>query len=88
MRAGTIVFADNVALADSIAARLMGFDPDRIPLIREAFRNHQFPLFDEDPAMARIVRNGSAIGPDEIQPVLQRAFLPPDGWLGHVERRA
>jgi uncharacterized protein (DUF362 family) len=85
---GSVIFADNIALGDSAAARLMGFDPERIPLIREALKSHEFPLVCEDLATARIVCDGSRISLDSIQPALRRSFLAPDGWRGHLELQA
>ncbi|HSW50108.1 MAG TPA: DUF362 domain-containing protein, partial [Bryobacteraceae bacterium] len=46
---GFLTGAVNPAAAEWINARMMGFDPDRIPLVREAFRAYPYPLANFSP---------------------------------------
>ena len=79
--AGTLVFGDDVALVDRIACRLMGFEPARIPLVREAFRREPWPItLAGDSESAECVLNGQATPESDLLPVLSRTFRPPAGW--------
>jgi hypothetical protein len=83
---GTLIFGDDVALTDRIACRLMGFDPARIPLIREAFRLEPWPITQRHEAPAECVVDGRACLESELRPVLSRAFVPPAGWKALLAR--
>src|SRR5262245_14430090 len=81
VHAGTLLFGDDVAVTDRVACRLMGFDPDRIPLLREAFRLSRWPITGVDPeAATECVVDGRRQLDSELAPVLGRAFAPPRGW--------
>ena len=41
---GIVVFGTNPATVDAACACLMGFDPDKIPVVRQAFHARKFPL--------------------------------------------
>ncbi len=86
VRSGSLVFSDDVALADWSACRLMGYDPASIPLVREAFRPMRYPVANESIGDLNAVSNrpGDAA---ELGPALGRPFRPPAGWLGRVEMR-
>jgi hypothetical protein len=83
--AGFLTGALNPAVAEYVHARLMGFDPERIPLIRRAFDPGARPLVDFSPADIRVL---SALGETpgtEVRPI--RRFTAPVGWRGHCELR-
>jgi uncharacterized protein (DUF362 family) len=75
----------NVAAIEWVHARLMGFDPTRIPLVREAFAGFSYPLASFPPSRIRVRFANGETGPDEVFPPEGRSFLPPVGWLGHCE---
>lgn len=79
--AGTLLWGDDVAVTDRVAARLMGFDPERIALLREAFRLAKWPITHapaDSPTECRV--DGRARLETELAPVLGRPFAPPRGW--------
>jgi hypothetical protein len=81
VRAGALVLGDDVALTDRIACRLMGFDPARIPLVREAFASGAWPLSERGAdALAECVADGQPCLENALAPLLARAFVPPSGW--------
>jgi uncharacterized protein (DUF362 family) len=85
VQSGFITGALNPAAAEWIHARLMGMDPRKIPLIREAFGRFPNPMTDFSSDAIRVW-----IGEDEkcaadIVPFEGRGFLPPRGWQGHCE---
>jgi uncharacterized protein (DUF362 family) len=73
----------NAAAADYVHARLMGFDPDRIPIVREAFENRTWPLAGFRPDEILVRTAASELRGSEVSPV--RFFVPPRGWRGHCE---
>jgi uncharacterized protein (DUF362 family) len=89
---GFLSAALNPAAAEWVHARLMGFDPERIPLVREAFGDFPFPLASFSPADIRVLLGGvgqavppACAGQAGIRPPSGLAFRPPEGWRGHCE---
>jgi uncharacterized protein (DUF362 family) len=86
--AGVIAFALNPASVDAACACLMGYDPERIPIVRNAFRCREYPIADWPLPDVRVVSNN----PDrcgrltEIAPSSTFHFQPHFGWRGHIER--
>jgi hypothetical protein len=82
--AGFLTGARNLAAAEWVHALLMGFDPERIPVIREAFRIDAYPLASFGPETIRArfegrERPASSLGP------FGPSFRPAAGWQGHCE---
>jgi uncharacterized protein (DUF362 family) len=84
-RDGVLVLSSEPCFADLGAALLMGFDPGRIPLIREAFLADNFPLSSAPAAAAEFLLNGSRVAADDIPGKVVPQFRPPRGWIGHIE---
>jgi uncharacterized protein (DUF362 family) len=85
--AGLLAAGFNPAAVDWVCARLMGFDPDRIPHIRESFRQQDLPVATFGPEEIELSSNDPRIS---IEPLLERAgrffaFEPHFGWKGHIE---
>ncbi len=77
----TVVFSDDLVLGDLVACRLMGYDPEKIPLLR--FLISEPRLFDRPGALAGdIILNERRIRYRDLGPVLARPFAPPKGWRG------
>ena len=80
-----LMFADDLALCDLAAARLMGFDPERLPLVRRAFDPAmRYRVADADAEQARCRYDDADLGIDQIEPVLGRPFAPSPGWRRHL----
>ncbi|MGA2114364.1 MAG: DUF362 domain-containing protein [Bryobacteraceae bacterium] len=88
VEAGIVIFGANVASVDAVSAVLMGFDPERIPLLRQAFRCNAFPLTDWTWPEVQIVSNRSAWsdGAARVPRDATFNFEPHFGWKGHIER--
>lgn len=85
IRAGALILGDDVAVADRVACRLMGFDPHAIPLVREAFRGGARPISEGAPDEAVVCRiDGADVRETELLPVAGRRFVPPRGWRDHL----
>ena len=85
-----LLFGAHPATADAGAAVLMGFDPDRIPLVRQSFRVEHFRLAEWDWRDIEVVSNVAAWSRPlaEIDPGSVLAFRPHFGWQGRMERTA
>lgn len=86
--AGIVVFGLNPASVDAACAYLMGYDPERIPIVRQAFRCQHYPLVDWDWRAVRMVSNRpdwNGLLPD-IPDDATFHFEPHFGWKEHIER--
>lgn len=87
--AGLLVFGLNGPSVDAACAYLMGYDPDRLPIVRQAFRCRHFPLAEwrwQDVCLVsdRPEWNGPLAG---VADDATFHFEPHFGWKGHIERR-
>jgi len=82
---GFVTGALSTAAAEWVHTRLMGFDPRKIPLVREAFGRFDYPLTQFPPEAIRVWLAHSEKSAAGIFPFEGRAFLPPQGWRGHCE---
>lgn len=85
--AGLVVFGVHPASVDACCAYLMGFDPDRIPIVRQAFRCERHPLAwwgwrDVSVRSDRPEWNGPL---GSLSPQGALRFEPHYGWKGHIE---
>src|SRR5581483_168093 len=84
--AGILLFGTNAAATDAVCAYFMGFDPDRIPIIRQAFQCKRYPLAEGDWRDITVLSDD----PDWRRPLseIQNTFhfKPHFGWVGHIER--
>lgn len=88
--AGLTIFGVHPASVDAACAYLMGFDPEKLPIIRNAFRCRQYPLADWGWRDVRIVSNipeWNGLLPN-IPDHSTLHFRPHFGWVGRVERSA
>jgi uncharacterized protein (DUF362 family) len=90
VEAGVLVFGVHPVSVDAACAYLMGFDPDRVPIIRQAFRCRGFPLAEwgwRDVSLTSNVPEWN--GPlADVESESTYHFRPHFGWTGHVERAA
>lgn len=90
VRAGMILGGVNPVLVDATAAVLMGFDPDRIPLLANATRSRTYPLctcaWRETQVRSNFEDWNGRLG--DIDPEACFEFRPHFAWKGHIERTA
>lgn len=72
---GMILGGFNPVALDCAAGALMGFHSQRMPQIRQGFRNEFFPLCPVAPGQLRIESNLADLDHPGFEP-----FLPPYGW--------
>jgi uncharacterized protein (DUF362 family) len=89
VEAGLILFGLNPASVDTAAAHLMGFDPLRIPIVRNAFEAQRYLLAEWRANDIRLVSSrGNLNGAlADIGNSAGLHFEPHFGWKGHIERR-
>lgn len=84
--AGIILFGTNPAEADAAATVLMGFDPNKIPIIRQSFEARGYKIGQGPWERISVLSNHpdwqGSLG--EITNFLQ--FEPHFGWKGYIER--
>ena len=86
--AGVVLAGANPLAADLVAAKLMGFDHERLPLLREGLRAHSLPLvvFSYDDVTC-------ASNEEPVERALSHMkgldvrFRPHFGWQGHIRLR-
>ena len=84
LHSGLLMFGDNLAAVDWVNALMMGFDPERIPLIREAFCISKYPLAMREQLEELITYNGDSITLTELGAIEKHHFEPPPGWRGKL----
>jgi uncharacterized protein (DUF362 family) len=87
VKLGMLTLAANTAAAEWAHALLMGFDPEWIPLTREAFAAHRYPLTSFRPGDVAMTVDGIPVPAAELFARHGCAFRPADGWREHCELR-
>ena len=82
--AGLLALSEDAVALDRVVAHVMGFDPERIPMLREAVAT-PWPITALAPGREPLVRAPSELG-DWREWNL--GFEPAPGWKGHIEREA
>ena len=83
---GAVFAAQNAAALDWTAARLMGFDPARIPIAAHAFDPDALPLANFQPLEIAASLNSNPWKNSDPPPADCPRFAPPAGWREHLER--
>jgi uncharacterized protein (DUF362 family) len=86
--AGIVVFGANPPSVDAACAYLIGFDPEKIPIVREAFRVRPYGLAEWSWRDVHLVSDRPEWnGPlSEIPAASTFRFEPHFGWKEHIER--
>jgi uncharacterized protein (DUF362 family) len=82
---GVVTLSANVAAADMVHTYLMGLDPERIPLVRQAFKMTSHRIADLQPEDVVLNADGQQISLKDAMCKYGRRFQPPSGWAGHCE---
>lgn len=84
---GLVIAGHSPALVDGLCARIVGFDPERVPLIRHALQHPAFLVTPDAETHGVQVRSNERRW--ESAPYWGRtdslAFRPSHGWEGHIE---
>lgn len=82
-----VIAGADAAAVDWACALLMGADPARIPIVREAFASTRYPLTEVRPDTLRFVLNGKHCAATDLAALLPPHVLPP-GWTTAARTRA
>ena len=87
IRSDVVIGGTDPVAVDMVAARVMGFDWRKIPLIREAFSIGAMPITSSTPAEVNVVSdvpdwNGTFLDVEKREFL---TFRPHFGWAGHIE---
>jgi uncharacterized protein (DUF362 family) len=82
---GFLTGAENPAAAEWVHARLMGFDPTKIPLVRHAFDAFSHPIAKFTPSEIRVLTGEGERSAEAVFPFSDKTFRPPKGWQGTCE---
>jgi hypothetical protein len=85
VKCGTLLFSDDVVSADWTVSRLMGFDPQKLALLRETLKLSPHPITKINPLSQDVFFNGRHESLERVLATHSRAFQPPVGWRGHIE---
>jgi uncharacterized protein (DUF362 family) len=82
VKSGLLIAGDNPATVDAVAARLIGFDPQALPIVERAFDDHPHPIAAGSLSAVRIFdgRRGEELALDEVAPAVPGGFKPHFGW--------
>ncbi|MDD4858149.1 MAG: DUF362 domain-containing protein [Candidatus Krumholzibacteria bacterium] len=87
VKAGFIIAGLNPVAVDSVSAWIMGFDPLKLAMIRNAFDRHDLPLAGFAYDDIRVVSNNPDLGGAlrRLDPARSLKLKPHFGWSGHIE---
>jgi uncharacterized protein (DUF362 family) len=87
VRSGVVIGGTDPVAVDMVAARVMGFDWRKIPLIREGFSIGAMPITSSTPTEVNVVSdvpdwNGTFL---DVEKREFFTYRPHFGWAGHIE---
>jgi uncharacterized protein (DUF362 family) len=83
---GLVIAGQNAVCVDAVAARLMGFDYRRIPIISRASALEKYRLLDFDLDTVEVRAGGTPWDQlDLLTPGPSFSFMAADGWRGAIE---
>ena len=87
--AGVLVAGDNPVSVDAVSAKLMGFDPSRLPIIHCNLDEHELPLFRGGYEEIRTLSNHAPWEKrlNQWEARDSFSFRPHFGWKGQIEWR-
>lgn len=79
---GVVLSGTNPAHVDAAVCRLMGFDPESLPIVARAFDPHRWPIADVSLKAVEVHddRLGRTVALDELEPAVPGGFEPHFGW--------
>lgn len=81
---GFLTGALNPAAAEWVNVRAMGWNPARLPIVREAFGEFRWPLASFRPETITVATAAGVVNQSEITPPRGERFRASEGWLGNV----
>jgi uncharacterized protein (DUF362 family) len=80
-----IFCGSNPVSVDAVCTRFMGFNPDKIPSIRNAFKINRYPLVDFDYDDIKILIDSTEFRIGTLPARYLKKCKPHKGWKDHIE---
>ena len=83
VRSRVLIAGRNPAVTDAVAARLMGFDPEALPIVAGAFAPHRWPITTTPLSEVKVLdhrRGDRPISLAEVEAAVPGGFAPHFGW--------
>jgi hypothetical protein len=86
---GLLAAGESAAALDWVLAIVLGYDPERVPIVREAFGAFRWPIADFPAGDITVLdaATGGAIPPSDLEAMTPEGVVYPAGWLDAVRRR-
>jgi uncharacterized protein (DUF362 family) len=85
VNAGMLIFSEDIAVGDLVNCLAMGFDPFKVPLIRESFSIDELQLTEYAPMEIDVLMNGTMLPAFKIPDKVPVRFSPPRSWKDSIE---
>ena len=82
---GVVLFGADVCAVDAACALVMGYDPGRVPLVRNSFSRMAFGLTTETLLDLTVSVDDKSVSPDDLGYRFEPAFATSKGWHGAIE---
>jgi uncharacterized protein (DUF362 family) len=82
VNSGVLIAGTNAAQVDAIACQVMGYDVEDVPIVREAFARHRWPISTlalED-LQVQDMRTGNLVPLNRVDSAVSGSFRPHFGW--------
>jgi hypothetical protein len=86
--AGVVIAGIHPAAVDCVAAKLMGFDWEKLPLLRNVFQMRHLSFVDFQPSKIEVRSNFPAWSGGLVELHDTFHFRPHFGWVGAIERES
>lgn len=80
-----IFYGSNPVSVDAVCAKIMGFNPLKIPTIGNAFKIKKYPLVDFEYAEIKVILENIEYNIDNLPSMFIKKFKPHRGWVNHIE---
>ena len=87
VNSGVLIFGDNVVTVDHAEAILMGYDPDSLPIVRNATAMKKYPLLNYNVGDEHIVINAKNSDFRGLGKLATYRYQPPRGCRDNLEAR-
>ncbi len=86
VQTGVLLFGDNLPAIDTLNCFLMGFEPEKIPLVSESICLSSHPLLKREFDLEQVVLNGEWKMIESFRNQSPYHFQPSDGWKERLSK--
>ena len=88
VKSGFVTGGASAPAVEWVNAILMGFDPTKIPIVRQSFESFPHPIAEFEPARVSPHTIDGRLDHSSLAAYASVEFRPPSGWIGHCELAA